>query len=340
MEKKLLSIIIPVYNNQDQIKNLIDEILSMELREQLEILCVDDGSEDQSLQVLQSINDKNCLVLTQPHAGVSYARNLALDKATGEYITFFDADDNIDTNKFMAVLNKIKIEKPDLSIFGIYDRFIYSSEKIQLHRNYVENKRYSADEFFQNFGNLLNKHIMYSPCNKIYKRSIIERYQIRFNVECAIGEDMLFNLDYLQHVCNVRMFEEFVYLYNHDMMKISSSSRKYHENEFSILMKIIEKIKLLLENKKVYSKNEKEIHEFLVRKISYSINNLFFKGSHLTKEERLYFIDNLYNNALVKEAIDDPRVKMIEFDQKVLHFLHKRRWKRCILYLYQLKNKR
>ena len=82
MEKKLLSIIIPVYNNQDQIKNLIDEILSMELREQLEILCVDDGSEDQSLQVLQSINDKNCLVLTQPHAGVSYARNLALDKAT------------------------------------------------------------------------------------------------------------------------------------------------------------------------------------------------------------------------------------------------------------------
>lgn len=88
-----LSIIVPVYNSERLIRRTIDSILSQETTYKFEIICVDDGSTDNSAEIIDSYNDNRIRLFRQPNAGPSAARNKGLEFASGQYIAFLDADD-------------------------------------------------------------------------------------------------------------------------------------------------------------------------------------------------------------------------------------------------------
>lgn len=338
MNELLLSIIIPIYNAENTIEALLDDIQKLHYFNLTEIICIDDGSSDRSFEVLSNMKIPQMSVFHQDNKGVSSARNIGIKKAKGHFIAFIDADDRLDVNEYDKVMREIVHSKPDLTIFGIRDIFYHKNGKITKHDNYVEDITYSYAEFIRRFASILNKQIMYSPCNKIYKRSIVEKHAVRFDESLSIGEDMLFNLDYLKQIENVRMLPNFAYEYQHDYQVMNSGSKRFHENEFDVLMRIINEILNLLCEHDVYDVNERELHIFLISKISYSINNLFFKGSSLNDDQKLAFIEALYQNDKVMEALQDKRVKMPNIDQKILLALHHKKQKKMILMLYKMRN--
>ena len=120
-----ISIIIPVYNKQDHVGDCLDSIISQTLKE-IEIICVNDGSTDNSLNVLKSYSQKDnrIIVINQPNKGVSYTRNKAIGVATGEFIAFMDADDYYPNINVLEILYTAAVQKHVLICGGggqIYD---------------------------------------------------------------------------------------------------------------------------------------------------------------------------------------------------------------------------
>ena len=124
-----VSVIIPVYNAEDHLKNALDSALSQSLHE-IEILCIDDGSTDGSAEILRSARDRDSRVhvIRQENRGAGEARNVGLAKATGEFIAFLDADDFFPRQTSLEKLHALAKEY-DVSVAGGSLLFLEDEER-------------------------------------------------------------------------------------------------------------------------------------------------------------------------------------------------------------------
>lgn len=119
IENPLVSVIIPAYNIEKYIGQCIDSVLSQTLKN-IEIICIDDGSTDGTLEVLKKYSEKDerISVYTQKNGGASYARNFALTKAKGEYYSFIDGDDYLANDKALEIMyNKANADNLDILLY-------------------------------------------------------------------------------------------------------------------------------------------------------------------------------------------------------------------------------
>lgn len=339
MKYQMFSIIIPVYNAEKSIIQLLKKIRNTMYYKTTEIIMIDDGSTDRSYSVLEQevISANSEILIHQENQGVSAARNIGLQHATGKYILFFDADDQIDVAAYDKMTKRVVKDEADISVFGIKDVFHQAKNKVKVIENYTEDQRYTMQEYYAKFGVFLNQQILYSPCNKVYKREIINKANIKFDERYAIGEDMLFNLDYFQTTHSFAMYPEYVYLYQHNA-GMKSGSTHYHANFYESLKLIVEKITALLKEQGAYEENATALNEFLLSKVSYGINNLFFADSPLSDEERKKFITSLYDETIIMDALRDKHVKMKGIDQKLMKLLHQKKQVDLIFNLYKFRN--
>lgn len=135
-----VSIVIPVYNASVYLRETLESIINQTYKD-LEIICVDDGSTDNSLQILESFqqNDSRIRILTQKNQYAGAARNAGLSEATGEYIMFLDSDDIFEKNMVRYLVRKAKKYNPDIIVFG-YWRFSDNKRKRQPVRNLYQNR--------------------------------------------------------------------------------------------------------------------------------------------------------------------------------------------------------
>lgn len=119
MIKPKVSVVMPVYNAPIFLRQAMDCLLVQTLKE-IEIICVDDGSTDDSLEILQqyALSDKRVKVLKQENLGAGVARNKGLEAASGEYVIFLDCDDMFDKSMCMKAFMQIEEDKSDVLIFG------------------------------------------------------------------------------------------------------------------------------------------------------------------------------------------------------------------------------
>ena len=121
-----ISVIIPVYNTEKFIRDCLESILSQTLKE-IEIICIDDGSTDQSYAILEeySARHKNIIVLRQKNMGAGIARNWGIEYANGKYICFMDSDDYYIQNRALEILyseaekNRIAVCGGDLALVSV-----------------------------------------------------------------------------------------------------------------------------------------------------------------------------------------------------------------------------
>lgn len=130
MENKKISVIVPIYNKEDYLLVCIDSILK-QTYSNLEIILVDDGSTDSSKAICEkkAKEDKRILYFNTRHTGAGAARNLGLEKSTGEFISFIDADDYIVPNYYRIMMQMIETTQSDLAECAF--RRIQSKEEIE-----------------------------------------------------------------------------------------------------------------------------------------------------------------------------------------------------------------
>ncbi len=174
-----LSVIIPAYNASEFISESVNSILTINSN-QIEIIVVDDGSKDNTFEVLSNISDTRIRVLRKNNGGVSSARNCGLKYAQGEYITFLDADDLVDSHVLEKIINCMD-DKNDV----IYYSKDYTQEDIRI--EVLINGVFGAGDRIPKNGS--------APYSKLYRRSFLKENNIAFNSNVIYGEDGLFILE-------------------------------------------------------------------------------------------------------------------------------------------------
>jgi glycosyltransferase involved in cell wall biosynthesis len=186
-ENPKISVIIPVYNSEPWLEKCILSVLAQTMPD-LEIICVNDGSTDRSKEILESFakNDPRMKVIIQENKGASAARNTALDIATGEWIAFVDSDDYLDERAFETILGFVDNETDvDVVVFGAQ------------HEEPEKTRYWGPDEdaFYENEG----FEIFFPPkgsfmiWDKLYKRELIQKLNVRFDTLLRCTHDTLFN---------------------------------------------------------------------------------------------------------------------------------------------------
>lgn len=187
-----ISVIIPVYNAGNKIKRCLESILRQSYSN-LEIICVDDGSTDQSGQILDEYahQDNRIVVIHQKNSGVSSARNTGLNHANGEYIGFVDADDYIE-DKMYEVLYKMMVKnhsgigvvavETNFSNDGSLNEMIFSNGQMVITNFYKQN---------------LSRYFLTTVWNKLFHVSVIKN--CRFSEKIPFSEDRIFFMQALSH---------------------------------------------------------------------------------------------------------------------------------------------
>ncbi|MBQ7785831.1 MAG: glycosyltransferase [Clostridia bacterium] len=191
----LISVIMPCYNSARYLSECLNTVLAQSVRD-FELIIIDDGSCDQTLGIAKRYAemDPRITVLHQENAGVSAARNLGLERASGEWVTFVDSDDLLPPDAFEVMLGAAD-DDADMVVCA-HETFDESGKRQVFipetgwARKTGEKKRHAAALRLIEGDSVLN--IM---CNKLHRRALIEREHLRLQPDVRIAEDALFNLE-------------------------------------------------------------------------------------------------------------------------------------------------
>ena len=194
-----LSVIIPVYNAAPYLCACLDSILGQTLRE-IEVLCVDDGSTDESAAILTecAAKDERVKVFSQANMGQGAARNRALGKATGEYVHFMDADDELAASNALArLVEEMDQKQLDVLFFDAEtrpDQGVVIDEDVLRPGDYIRRHDYTRVQTGRKiFAEMLRqREFTVSPCLMVLRRSFIEVHVLRFPAERIFYEDNIF----------------------------------------------------------------------------------------------------------------------------------------------------
>ncbi len=198
-----LSIIIPIYNVEKYLQRCLDSVLNQTLQN-IEIICVDDGSCDNSIAILNeyAAKDSRIKVITQKNFGQGAARNVGIKQARGEYLAFLDADDWIEENFCEEMYNTAN--KKSAEIVGSY--LVVHDKRRKKKSKIVTNK------IFKTFEDKIRQIHNGSACDKIFSCNLIKNYNIKFP-EGMYYEDNLFVIKALYYSKNFVYTDKTAYNY-------------------------------------------------------------------------------------------------------------------------------
>lgn len=265
IDGELISVIMPIYNSEKFLADSIKSVLKQS-HQNIELLLINDGSEDGSAAICNEFArcDRRIRVYHTKNNGPGAARNVGISLAKGAYLQFIDSDDYLEVDMIRQMLKALQRHSADLAVCGM--KRVYSennSEEIF----YIPKKISCDDEIKKDFIQLLKQGLAYSPCNKLYKKSIIDEYNIRFDTNILNGEDAVFNIDYLFHCRKVKILDEAYYVYQ---QRSGSLINHYYEDK--------EKAQVLLFNKlnhyltcNIQTELKKEFNAYYLMEFSYVI---------------------------------------------------------------------
>ncbi len=218
----MISFIIPVYNAENMIDRCISSIINQTTDENYEIIVVDDGSVDGTVtRVKKYIKEHPQIHLVEKsNGGVSSARNVGIQNAKGEYLIFCDADDSLSDDFFERIKG---YSLYDLTVFGY--SYVVKSKKIP-----VIGKEIETFDIEKVFLSLYETRLFNPVWNKIYKKTLITDM---FEEYFTVGEDLLFNIEYLRNISSINIISLPLYNYTVTVGSITQSYKENYTENFS-----------------------------------------------------------------------------------------------------------
>lgn len=297
----IISIIVPVYNGEQFIKESIENLLK--IKSQKEIIVINDCSNDKSLEILKKYKDSIVLIDLKENKGVSNARNLGIKTAKGKYIGFVDIDDSIDYNMFDEMIKVIEKEQADVCVCN-YDEIYENSDVVVRSKYVLPIKSTTQDKTISLY---LTDQISPAIWDKIYTRNLLEK--IQFKNGLAVGEDILFCLNiFLQakKTCYIdKAFYHYLQQNNSVMHKLSPKLLQFKE-----VAKSIDPQK----REKLINKYKEEFEYFELEMITRGIHSISMLCNKITKQEaqeylKVYF-DKKYFERILKSKYYSKSIKL------------------------------
>lgn len=324
----MISIIVPVYNAEKYLEQCLNSLLK-QTYQNLEIICVNDGSTDKSGRFLEQFqkNDFRIKVINKTNEGVSKARNMALEVASGEFLMFVDADDWIDKNTCERILNCQKQTQADVVMWPYMSEHKHEAvpKAIFPENDVVFLEDEVREKIHRRFIGLVGEELRYpekadSLCpvwGKLYKRKLIEQNKIRFIDIRKIGsyEDGLFNLEVFLHVKKAVYIQE--YFYHYRRTNVASETSGYKET----LSEQWESLYQIMENYIHENQLPSIYEEALENRIALGILGLGINlmASTMNLKEKRREMKRLISRPIYQRAIKQLTLKYFPFYWKLFY---------------------
>lgn len=279
-----ISIIVPIYNAEKYLHKCIKSLLN-QTKKELEFILINDGSTDNSEQIIKKYKDKRIKYFKNKNQGIGKTRNFGIDKATGKYIMFLDSDDYLREDACKILYDKAEEEKLDLVICNFYrvEEEANLEEKITI-------PEFKNTTLKEKKDLLLNVNL--APWNKLYKSELIQKNNIKF-VENLKYEDAPFVIEAMDKAKSIGQVTEYL---NYYIIHKNSETTIRDEKIFDII-EITDKIRKYFSKRKEYTET---IDKLTVRILT---NYTIQQRMQQDKEIGMQFIDKVFQ--YMKENIPD-----------------------------------
>ena len=305
MSSPKFSIIVPVYNAEKHLFKCIDSLISQTYRN-IEVITVNDGSTDLSLSVLYecATRDSRIKVFTQSNAGPSAARNMGLEKANGEYISFVDSDDWIETNTFEHLYHHIEENNaPDIVMFNAFKNDKFKNKPFLRTGMYSKNGIMECifPRLIESVDSASGSAIRASVCLRLFKSSLVKK-SVRFNIDLRNNEDLVYCFEATLKA-NTFLYLGGSYLY-HNCMTEGSLSRGFMDNAFKGMKPLFGILTNIADEYNEYDFTE-QISGRVFRTIIFCFENEFRYGNNVSVFKKYRNVKNVINDNEVKAYLGE-----------------------------------
>lgn len=298
----LISVIVPIYNAEKFLHYCIDSILNQSFVD-FEILLVNDGSTDNSGKICDKYAEKDTRVkvLHKQNGGVSSARNAGIEAAQGEYICFVDSDDYLEKD-YLEILIETKKKFPDYDSvwcgFQTVEDYNGKNNKDVIAENNTKFSCYSLEDIML----LHEKWLEASPCNKLFDKGIIINNKIKFPDDLSLGEDLLFNFEYLD--CSegkIVVINKPLYNYIRDGKE--SLDNKYYPNLLEIYRRLNSEIEKYAQKWSLSGVQISKMYSSFFFRLENVLRNTFNKKNKESFRKKLKYNNEILNSNDFQESM-------------------------------------
>ena len=328
--KDLIRIIVPIYNVEKYLNKCIESIVN-QTYENIEIILIDDGSNDNSGIICDEYakKDNRIIVVHKENGGVSSARNKGLKIAKGEWISFVDADDWIEQTFCQTLLNKVTQEQADIALCG-YNRIT---------DNQIEKINANNQEVFLNSNEYLVKSLNpqtgFGFCHmKLIKKEVLK--SISFNERMEVGEDALFNIQLSTYIKKAVFLKQPLYNYRINNQSVVKRYDENYANKYLKSMKIIEEY--IWQEYNEENEENIEIKQNYYNFVAYHImliivNYCYHPDNKMCNAQRKNMLKEVINNDLFIIGLKKSNYNNISLTRKITLYTlkHKLYWLTAII---------
>lgn len=346
MQIPTVSVIVPVYNVQNYLRQCVDSLLNQNM-ENYEIILIDDGSTDASGIICDNYEKSNnkVIVIHQNNQGVSVARNAGLKIAKGKWITFVDSDDWTDPALLCTAVNKAEDSNADILFFSYITHFEngVSSEShfidldsgdISDHKEYLE-----AKIITQFYGKTrMNSGVSAGTTwGKIIKKDLIDKYELCFPVGVIRAQDTVFWLNAVENADKIVLTNDYLYHYRLNDNNITRG-KKYIKNSEDVFYKLISEYYKFVDT---YNKDSQEVQDAIyirtIQVIRWVLEHeIFNKNAGYSFIKKGNKFKALCNRDLNRKAILLGNINNLPFQTKTMVSLAKRKLYHLYIPVYAL----
>lgn len=326
MKQPIVSVIMPVYNGETYLRQCLDSVVNQTLKE-IEIICVDDGSSDRSVEILKeyAAKDERVMVLQQANAGAGAARNNGLSKASGKYLSFLDSDDFFETDMLEKAVEKIAADRADFVVFrcdhylndtNTFKKAAYTLKKQTLPPYMPFNFRQITDNVFKAFVGW--------AWDKVYDREFVMKHNLKFQ-EQRTSNDMLFVFSALVLAKRITYLDTVL---AHQRRNNGESLSNTREKSWFCFYNALKALRDVLKEKGLYEELKKDFVNYAVHFSLWNLNTItgecyeklytklheeWFEELEVTGHDEDYF----YNKTEYKQLADILRYDFKEYNTKL-----------------------
>ena len=264
-----VSVILPVYNQEKFLANAINSLQKQTLKD-IEFICVNDGSQDQSLSILQKFaqKDSRVKILSQKNQGAGCARNNGLKIAKGEFVAFLDPDDWFEPDALEKLYKKAKKQNCDMVVFNFKktDEFgnLLGKHNLKDRLRGVCNLNEQANFHWRDIKSRVLGGLFPAAWNKFYSNEFLKKNKLHFS-KCSVGEDNVFVFGSTLKAKSIGYSDE--YLYNYLIHK--NSALHTRSNQKLCIFKSVDSVKKLITDMGLMNELQQEYDRYVLRMVSF-----------------------------------------------------------------------